>query len=78
MISVSDDGFVLIHCIEQWIKIKSINILELAFYRGLIEKPDVFRRIKCMNIREDFVNGGVMAVGTSYGEVMIFNIGTMV
>ncbi len=47
-------------------------------YRGLMDRPDVPRRLKCITIHEDPEQGGMMLIGTSYGEVVALGIGAYV
>ena len=50
--------------------------MEESIRRKLLPRPDVFRRIKSISVKEDHENGGAMAVGTSYGDIAVFDIGT--
>lgn len=78
VITIGDDGFVLIFDAVKFAKVRTINIMEWCNYRSIIEKPNLPRKIKSLNIHEDYVNGGSLAVGTSYGDIIVFSIGTTV
>jgi hypothetical protein len=78
VITCGDDGCVCLYEIQHLVRIRSINIQSWATVRGLMGREDIPRRLKCMTVSEDSVNGGLLAVGTSYGEVIIISIGTHV
>ena len=84
VISISDDGFVKFYDVVTFAKIRSVNVLEWCVYRGLLldSRPDIPRRLKSVHLRESWaVSGGAagtMAVGTNYGDVVMFSLGTTV
>eukprot|EP01037_Dinobryon_pediforme_P020572 gene20572-21238_t len=57
------------HCIS--ISVRRIDICEWAGYRHLLIRPHVPRKIKCVHLYEDAVNGGMLAAGTSFGDVVV-------
>ncbi len=78
MISVSDDGVLLVTDLSNFLKIRSINILEWCNYRQLLPIPTLYRRIKCIDVVENAHEGGTIAIGTNYGEIIVMAIGTSV
>jgi len=78
LISIGNDGCLVLHDLRNLLKVRTINCLQWAVYRGLVERPDVSRRLTCLYMIEDAENGGRMTVGTSYGEVYVMDIGTSV
>lgn len=78
MISVADDGVLLVTDLSNFLKIRSINILIWCNYRQLLPFPSLFRRIKCIDVVENAHEGGTVAIGTNYGEIIVMSIGTMV
>ena len=78
LLTAGEDGNVVIHSLEKFSKIRSINILDWAIDRGLIynESQRLPRMLTCMYLAEDSENGGSLAVGTSYGEIVVLGIGT--
>lgn len=78
MISVADDGNILFHDLSAIVKIRSINVAEWCSFRNLIPDGRVFRSLKCLAIEEDFENGGTMVVGTNYGEIIVFALGSYI
>jgi len=78
VVSIGNDGNLILHDLRNLLKVRTINCLEWAVYRGLVERPDVNRRLTCMHLIEDAENGGRMVIGTSYGEILVMDIGTSV
>ena len=78
IITAGDDGFVLLWDIENMVRVRSIHVQQWCIERGLMERPDIPRRLKCMAVKEDHNLGGLLVVGTSYGEVVIMSIGVYV
>ena len=78
LISIGDDGLLLIHDLISLQRMRRMDLTEWAVYRNLILRPDITRKLKSLAIHEDFENGGTMIVGTSYGEIVVMNIGTQV
>ncbi len=81
VLTASDDGYIIIHDIMSFDRVKSINIIQWGIgFNGfsLFERPDIARCIKSMTIEEDYVNGGKVTVGTSYGDVAILGLGTTI
>ena len=76
VITISDDGYVIIHDMARYTSIRTIHIVTWCLDKQLLEKPEIPRRIKCLQITNDATNGGTMVLGTSYGEVMVCAIGT--
>ena len=80
IITVADDGVVKFFDVVNFAKIRSVNVLEWCLYRGLLldHRPDIARRLKCVHLVENHAEGGTMVVGTSYGDVIMFSLGTSV
>jgi hypothetical protein len=80
VISISDDGCVKFFDHTTFALVRSVDVLEWCVYKGLMldARPDIARRLKCVALQENFTSGGTMAVGTSYGDVVIFALGTTV
>ena len=80
-ITASDDGFIVIHDLVLFTRIRSINLIEWGWQpdgSSLFERPDIPRRLKSMNLEENYETGGTLAVGTSYGDVVMLSLGTTV
>jgi len=78
IITISDDGYCIIHDIVRFVSVRCIHMVTWCLEKELVDKPQIPRRLKCMHIDEDNENGGLMLIGTSYGEVMISAIGTTI
>jgi len=78
MISIGDDGILLMTDLSNFLKIRSINILQWCNYRELLPFPTLYRRIKCIDVVENVHEGGTIALGTNYGEILVMRIGIMV
>jgi hypothetical protein len=90
MITAGDDGRVVIHDLGRFVKVRSIDILEWSLHRSLIEPrqgvlyyermslsdDEIPRRLKCLDIHENEEYGGLLCVGTSFGEIVLMSIGT--
>lgn len=78
--TIGDDGFLFVYNIISFAKIRSINLLDWCIQKSLFHnnpiRSDVFRRLKSMDIKEDSQTGGTCIVGTSYGDIIVMNIGT--
>jgi WD40 repeat protein len=77
-ISISDDGYVVLMDLTTFDRIRAVNVVEWASLCGLLERPDIGRKIKCVSLQEDHEYGGMMAVGTSYGDIIMLRLGTTV
>lgn len=81
LLTVSDDGYLIIHDIRTFASIRTMHLLQWTLDKGLITKPEIPRRLKCIQVIEDPYNergGGTMLIGTNYGEVMVSSIGTTI
>eukprot|EP01038_Epipyxis_sp_PR26KG_P013209 gene13209-17702_t len=78
MLSIGDDGMLIIFNLFSFVKIRRTNILEWCIHKGLSEKYDIPRKIKSIGFELDEINGGTLAVGTSYGDVIIMSLGTTI
>ncbi len=78
VITCGDDGFVLLWDNTNLVRVRSIQIQEWCTLRGLMDRTDIPRRIKCIAVKEDHNLGGLLVVGTSYGEVVMMSIGVYV
>jgi hypothetical protein len=77
MISVSDDGCVLIHDLKRMFKVRSINLVDWCLDRGLVESKEIVRRLKCLCLHEDTEQGNTLTVGNSYGEIIVMSLGSI-
>lgn len=77
-ITIFDDGFVIIYELARFYQIRSIDVRYWAVDKQLLVRPDIHRRIKCAHLEEDHENGGTLALGTSYGEVVVLSLGTTI
>jgi len=59
------------HCIS----ISGATSYEWCAYRQLILRPEIPRKLKCIHLYEDFQNGGMMVIGTSFGDVIACSLG---
>jgi len=78
MITVGDDGMLLVYELDTLALIRRLDVQEWCIYRNLLTRPDIPRRLKCLSIQEDQQEGGMMAVGTNYGDVIVMSIGRYV
>jgi len=78
MITISDDGFLLLYELDSLHLIRRLNVLEWCSFKGLISRPDIPRKLKCIDVVEDQEEGGMMVVGTQYGDVVVMSIGRLV
>lgn len=79
-ITISDDGFLKMFDLQTFALIRQVDVLDWSIYKGLMSniRTDIPRRLKCIHLKEDSTNGGVMVIGTNYGDVMVFSLGTTV
>ena len=73
MISIGDDGNMIIHELGSLIRQRCLNFNDWC--AGIMLRPDIPRRLKCMSLVEDYEEGGHMLVGTNYGDVFVISIG---
>ena len=80
LITASDDGTIVFMDLIQLTQIRRIGVLKWALDKELItdNSTDIPREIKCMHLHEDAESGGTISIGTSYGDVMLMDIGTTV
>lgn len=78
MVTIGDDGKLVLYNLDTFDKIRSLDILEWCNYRNLVEYSTIPRKLTCISIQEDEVNGGLMVVGTSFGEIIVMSIGTCI
>ena len=73
MISVSDDGNITLHDLGTLLvaRVIPVNI----WCASIMLRPEIPRKLKCMHIAENYEEGGKMAVGSHYGEVMVIALG---
>ena len=59
---------------------RRIDMIEWCGYRGLVDRPELNRALKCITINQnvDVNKKGMVAVGTSYGEVIVMDVGARV
>ena len=80
-ITASDDGYIIIHDLVLFTRVRAINIVEWGTqldYSNIFERPDIPRRIKSMCLEENYETGGSIVVGTSYGDVAVLSLGTTI
>ncbi len=78
MITVGDDGIVKLFDILTFVRIRSIDVMQMCVERQLFVAPNIHRRLKSAHVYENYSTGGYIALGTSYGDVVIMPIGTTV
>jgi hypothetical protein len=85
-ITISDDGCVILHDIIGFHKVRTVDIMYYAAYYNLFNYPvpvnhdhsKIQRRIASVCVRENFEVGGQLALGTSYGEIVMLSLGTTI
>lgn len=78
VISIGDDGNLILHDIISFARIRTINIMEWSTYKEIISNPHIHRKLKSIHLQENYDTGGQMVVGTSYGDVIFLSLGTTV
>lgn len=80
VITAGDDGCIILHDMITLAKMRRIDVRDWAVKFNLIEEEfaAIPRMIKCMHVVEDNVNGGLLVVGTSFGDVFLLSIGTFI
>ena len=80
LVTASEDGTIVFMDLTLLTQIRRIDVLHWCLDKGLItdDSENIPREIKCMHLMVDENNGGTLSVGTSYGEVMLMDIGTTV
>lgn len=78
VITIGDDGCLLLFDVISFMRIRTVNIMEWSIYNQLLINPHIHRRLKCIGVYENYDTGGHIAVGTSYGEVILLPLGTTV
>lgn len=78
LLTAGEDGCIIIHTLAKFSNVRIINILDWAIDQGLInhESAKLPRMLSSMYLCEDHENGGSLVVGTSYGEIVVLEIGT--
>lgn len=77
-ITISDDGFLSFYDLYNFDRVRSLDLMEWCVYRNLLERPDIPRKIKSIHLQENTITGGNMVIGTSYGDIIMFSLGTTV
>jgi hypothetical protein len=77
-ISISDDGYIIFFDLISFDRVRSLDIMEWSSYRGLLGRPDINRKLKCISLEENQTSGGNMAIGTSYGDIIMLPLGTTI
>lgn len=77
-ITISDDGLIIFYDLYNFDRVRTIDILEWSLYRGLLERPDILRKIKSAHLEENYVTGGNLVLGTSYGDIIMLKLGTTI
>jgi WD40 repeat protein len=75
-ISIGDDGMMMIYELASLELMRKIDVMAWCVQRNIIDRPDVPRKLKSLALQEDFQKGGTILIGTSYGDVIVSNIGT--
>ena len=68
----------MVYELESLARIRRLDVSEWCISRQLLSRPDIPRRLKCISVQEDQEEGGMVAVGTNYGDIIVFSIGRMV
>jgi hypothetical protein len=78
VITIGDDGFVILHDVLTFARIRSVNVMEWAGARNLLMNPTIPRKLKSVHLEENYDTGGQLVIGTSYGELVLISLGTTV
>jgi hypothetical protein len=78
VITTGDDGFILLHDVLTFTKVRSVNVMEWGNYRSLFSNEHIDRKIKSIHLEENYDSGGHLVVGTSYGDIVLISLGTTV
>lgn len=78
MITIGDDGIVRLFDILTFVRIRTIEVMDMCIERSLFVSPNINRRLKSASVYENYTTGGYLAIGTSYGDVVVLPLGTTV
>jgi hypothetical protein len=78
VLSIGDDGWLLLHDALSFQRIRSINVMEWSLSRALLPNAHIHRKLKSVHLQENFDSGGQLVVGTSYGDLIFLPLGTTV
>lgn len=78
MITIGDDGTVKLFDMLTFVRIRTIDVMSMCLERNLFVAPNIHRRLKSASVYENYSTGGYLAVGTSYGDVVMLPLGTTV
>ena len=78
MVTVGDDGILLLYELDTLVLVRRLDVQEWCNFRNLLPRPDIPRRMKSICIQEDQESGGMMVLGTNYGDVIVMSIGRYV
>lgn len=78
MITIGSDSKVLLIDVISFMKIRTIDIMEWGIYRNLLSNSHIQRKLNCVHVLENYDAGGTMAIGSSYGEIILLPLGTTV
>ena len=77
-ITISDDGYIVLYDLFNFDRVRTINIVEWSNFVGILQRPDVPRKIKSAHLEENYSTGGNLALGTNYGDIIMLSLGTTV
>lgn len=77
-ISISDDGYIVFYDLFNFDRVRTIDIMEWSNYAGILQRPDVHRKIKSAHLEENAYSGGNLVLGTNYGDIIMLSLGTTV
>jgi hypothetical protein len=78
IITIGDDGYILLHDVLSFHKIRSVQIMEWSIDRNLLGNAHIERKLKALHVEENYDTGGQLVIGTSYGDVIALSLGTTV
>lgn len=77
-ISISDDGYIVFYDLFNFDRVRTMDIMEWSIYAGILQRPDVHRKIKSAHLEENAYSGGSLVLGTNYGDIIMLSLGTTV
>jgi len=78
MVSIGADSKIILTDVLSFHRIRTIDVMEWSSYKHLLSNEHVLRKLMCVHVQENYDTGGMMVVGTSYGEVVVLPLGTTV
>ncbi len=78
IISIGDDGVVILHDVISFAKVRSVNLMEWCGYQNLLVNPHISRKLKSAHLQENYEHGGQLVIGSSYGDIIALSLGTTI